>query len=158
MLNDPEKLKEEREFAKQTRDKFNGGASSNASSMSYDQGKAAAPPSGKYGGFGSEDIGKYNYNTYSGAAYDPYTKPSSQVSQPKSSTVASKEGVSEAAAKNKKKKKSKKKEESDSSSENSSDSSSEESDEEKKPKKGDSKKGKDALGIQSVPKAKRQID
>ena len=57
LLNEPGKLQYEREFAKQTREKFMGISSGGSI-------KSAAPASGqeKYGGFGSEDIAKLGYN------------------------------------------------------------------------------------------------
>lgn len=87
MLGDPNKLQYEREFAKQTREKFMGIASSgsqgpsggfSSSSIPGSSGTPAAPASGtKYGGFGSEDIAKFGYNNsdqFGGGPYDPYTK------------------------------------------------------------------------------------
>lgn len=65
-------LEQEREFARQTRDKLQGGSNS-VSSQGYQGGNSntgsmassAAPASGqsqKYGGFGSEDISRLGYN------------------------------------------------------------------------------------------------
>ena len=73
MLSDNQKLQEEREYAKKTRDKLSGISAGDIS---------AAPASGKYGGFGSEDINKYGAGNAGGGynpnlfnnQYDPYTK------------------------------------------------------------------------------------
>lgn len=70
LLSDPNKLQEEREFARKTRDKFSGisssGATQNSSQFTSSTNgvdhTSAAPASGKYGGFGSEDIDKMGYN------------------------------------------------------------------------------------------------
>jgi len=54
-----------------------GGAPTSMGSDSMQQSAAAAgPASGKYGGFGSEDIAKMGYNNENkfSAPYDPYTK------------------------------------------------------------------------------------
>jgi len=56
LVNDSHRLQEEREFAKKTRDKFNG-----ISSTSNVHTDPAAPASGKYGGFGSEDLERHGY-------------------------------------------------------------------------------------------------
>lgn len=81
LLNDPSKLQYEREFAKQTRDKFMGISSSGNQGVSGGGGgmSSAGPASGnKYGGFGSEDIAKMGYNNEeqfgTSGPYDPYTK------------------------------------------------------------------------------------
>lgn len=94
LLSDPTMLQNEREFARQTRDKLQGtiGQQSSMSmgcvdanvpqSMSSGQlggagAGAAGPSSGnKYGGFGSEDIARLGYNQQDKfhAPYDPYTK------------------------------------------------------------------------------------
>ena len=67
LLNEPSKLQYEREFAKQTRDKFMGISSSGNQSAPVSGGSnSAGPASGasgtKYGGFGSQDIAKMGYN------------------------------------------------------------------------------------------------
>jgi hypothetical protein len=76
LLSDPNKLQEEREFARKTRDKFSGISSTSNNDIRSNQSAPAGPASGKYGGFGSEDIAKLGYNQpgqFNGA-YDPYTK------------------------------------------------------------------------------------
>jgi len=83
LLNEPGKLQYEREFAKQTREKFIGISSTGSEPVPDSKSKnskPAGPASGqeKYGGFGSEDIAKFGYNNESqfgvNSAYDPYTK------------------------------------------------------------------------------------
>ena len=87
LINDPSKLQYEREFAKQTRDKFMGISSSgNQGGGSNVSMGSAAPASGnKYGGFGSQDIAKMGYNNEekfgTSGAYDPYTKTQSTTTQ-----------------------------------------------------------------------------
>ena len=92
MVSEPSKLQYEREFAKQTREKFMG-ISSTGSAGIGNQGASgssnvnpAAPASGtKYGGFGSEDIAKFGYNKpeqFGVGPYDPYTKTQSTTTQP----------------------------------------------------------------------------
>ena len=80
-------LQNEREFARQTREKLqtmsgggsgsmgSGPAATSMGSHSMQQ-SAAGPASGKYGGFGSEDIARLGYNNENkfSAPYDPYTK------------------------------------------------------------------------------------
>lgn len=64
LVNEPGKLQYEREFAKQTREKFIG-INSTGATNDPPQKSSAAPASGtenKYGGFGSEDIAKFGYN------------------------------------------------------------------------------------------------
>ena len=77
---------------------------------------AAGPASGRYGGFGSEDIARLGYNTENkfNAPYDPYTKGQSapsantfQVSNAKKTGTAE-ASTTAAADKKKKSKKSKK--------------------------------------------------
>ena len=82
LVNEPGKLQYEREFAKQTREKFMGISSSGSTVNQNVNVKSAGPASGseagnKYGGFGSEDIAKFGYNNeekFGTGAYDPYTK------------------------------------------------------------------------------------
>ena len=93
-------LQNEREFARQTREKLqqqsggnpnsmgsqsmgSGPQSMSSASMGTMQASAAGPASGKYGGFGSEDIARLGYNTENkfNAPYDPYTKGQSAPSQ-----------------------------------------------------------------------------
>ena len=78
LLQDPIMLEREREFARQTREKLGTGSTGSSSysgsgaptSMSSASmtsgtgmgGSSAAPASGKYGGFGSEDIKRLGYN------------------------------------------------------------------------------------------------
>jgi hypothetical protein len=72
LVNEPGKLQYEREFAKQTREKFmgisaTGSVASENQALSGGGPTSAAPPSGnqlnnKYGGFGSEDIARFGYN------------------------------------------------------------------------------------------------
>ena len=88
LMNEPGKLQYEREFAKQTREKFIGIASDgyDGSAPSKNKKNSAAPASGQYGGFGSEDIAKFGYNNDNKfgdqGAYDPYTKDQSINSAP----------------------------------------------------------------------------
>ena len=99
LLSDPIMLEREREFARQTRDKlahgsvgsamgsYGGGAPTSMSSASIGAAGggvgSAGPASGKYGGFGSEDIKRLGYNQEGqfSAPYDPYTKGQSAPSQ-----------------------------------------------------------------------------
>ena len=92
LLSDPTMLQNEREFARQTREKLQtggggassmsmgsarGGAPTSMGSHSMSQSSSAAgPASGKYSGFGSEDIARMGYNNENkfAAPYDPYTK------------------------------------------------------------------------------------
>ena len=98
LLSDPTMLQNEREFARQTREKLQGAGQSSGSEMGSNTGgmgmgsgpptsmssasmgsqgaSAAGPASGRYGGFGSEDIARLGYNTENkfNAPYDPYTK------------------------------------------------------------------------------------
>lgn len=73
-------LQTEREFARQTRDKLQGiQNTSSAMSGTHSQNNmasAAGPASGKYTGFGSEDINRLGYNKEGqfNQPYDPYTK------------------------------------------------------------------------------------
>ena len=81
-------LQNEREFARQTRDKLQGTIGNQSSGSmgmgAHDfnvpqsmSGGSAGPSSGKqYGGFGSEDIARLGYNQEGqfNAPYDPYTK------------------------------------------------------------------------------------
>jgi hypothetical protein len=77
-VNDSNKLQYEREFAKQTREKFIG--ISSAGNMAQENIRNPAGPasgSNKYGGFGSEDIKRFGYNNaeaFGTGPYDPYTK------------------------------------------------------------------------------------
>lgn len=151
VLSDSAKLQEEREFARQTRDKLTGISSKPST---YDSSQAAAPASGKYGGFGSEDISKFGYKaaTLGNSSYDPYVKSNSSVpTQPKDKELnkGDKGGTSEKVTKKSKAKK-KKDSDSDSSSNSSSDSSSsEDSDKE------DKKKKKKTISLTEAPKASR---
>jgi len=102
LLENSSQLTNEREFARQTRDKMQGlknSSSSNTSISSNMTGGAkagAAPASGKYTGFGSEDINRLGYNKEGQFAqpYDPYTKgqsaPTSKAYVPGESSQASK--------------------------------------------------------------------
>lgn len=79
LLSDSQKLQEEREFARRTRDKFSGISSTSSAGQSYagNSISSAAPASGKYGGFGSEDIHRFGYKAGQfNAPYDPYEKTS----------------------------------------------------------------------------------
>ena len=75
---------------------------------------AAGPASGKYGGFGSEDIARLGYNNENkfSAPYDPYTKgqsaPSQNTFSVANSTTAAAASTSTKAVDKKKSKKSKK--------------------------------------------------
>jgi hypothetical protein len=72
LLSDPTALQREREFARQTREKMH----NTQSSSSAQNPTSAAPASGKYTGFGSDDIKNLGYNNKDkfNAPYDPYTK------------------------------------------------------------------------------------
>ena len=97
LLSDATMLQNEREFARQTREKLQG--PSQGSNMGMGSGghgvvptsmgsssmggggrpatsSAAGPASGRYGGFGSEDIARLGFNQENkfNAPYDPYTK------------------------------------------------------------------------------------
>lgn len=68
LLSDPNLLQQEREFARQTREKLQIGISNGVQSMGSNtmpipsvSAGSAGPASGKYGGFGSEDIAKLGY-------------------------------------------------------------------------------------------------
>jgi hypothetical protein len=51
--------------------------------MNYNSNYPAAPASGKYGGFGSEDMDKFGYNPGKfNSVYDPYTKGASVPTRP----------------------------------------------------------------------------
>lgn len=100
---------------------------------------AAGPASGKYGGFGSEDIARLGYGQgggFSAPAYDPYTKgqsaPSAQTFQVANATKSGSSVAAPAKSEDKKKsKKSKKKDDSyDSESDDDSDSDDDDSDSE----------------------------
>ena len=128
-----------------------------SNSMSGGNNSSAGPSSGKYGGFGSEDIARLGYNTENkfNAPYDPYTKGQSAPSQ-NTFAVANdknKSGAGAAAAKpdkkkSKKSKKSKKKakdsydseSDDDDSDEDDDDSDSSDSEEKRKKAKRDKKK------------------
>ena len=64
LLNDPQKLQEEREFARRTRDKFQGISSTGTTESSVPKpvpsGNSSAT-NAKYGGFGSEDMSSFGY-------------------------------------------------------------------------------------------------
>lgn len=163
LLSDPQKLQEEREFARKTRDKFHGISSTSSEpassgSQNYNSNFPAAPASGKYGGFGSEDIDKLGYNAGKfNQVYDPYTKGHSVPTKPETETIKKTEKVlfkDKESPKNKKKNKKKKKDDSsDSSNSDSDDSSSDDSDDDKK----DEKKKKNGEKMQPPSKAERSI-
>lgn len=75
LLSDSQKLEEEREFSRKNKEKFGGNTNSSYTGVQSNPG-AAAPASGKYGGFGSEDINKLGYGDTGqmGKAYDPFSK------------------------------------------------------------------------------------
>ena len=91
LIGDPQKLKQERDFAKQTRDKLSGvSTSSKSMSSAYSGNYPAGPGSGKYEGFGSEDMHKMgggsrstNQDRGGGSSsnYDPYTAKSSHATK-----------------------------------------------------------------------------
>jgi hypothetical protein len=153
LLQNPTMLQNEREFARQTRDKMQGiqnTSSSNSGSQSQSKNMAnpAAPASGKYTGFGSEDINRLGYNKEGqfSQPYDPYTKgqsaPTPQAYVPGQSSAAKTPAE--------KKEKSKKKIESESDSDSSdSDPDSEDSDEKAKKKRRAAKKAK--LAAKALP-------
>jgi len=193
LLSDSMMLEREREFARQTRDKLAHGSMGSAGTSHYSGGMggmggpptsmgsntimtsggpSAGPASGKYGGFGSEDIKKLGYNREGqfSAPYDPYTKGQSAPSQSthKHNNTSSKTedkkdkkaDKSKNKKKNKKSKKSKKKKKRDSSydsesdsddSDSDSDSESEEKDSSEEEPKKKKKKGK----LTSAPKSQR---
>lgn len=71
LVTEPGKLQYEREFAKQTREKFSGISSAGNTAQPttgntfFNKGTLSAGPasgSEKYGGFGSEDIARFGYN------------------------------------------------------------------------------------------------
>lgn len=177
-------LQNEREFARQTRDKLqlNTGHQSSNMGMGHDVpqsmgsgqlGGSAGPSSGKqYGGFGSEDIARLGYNDTNkfNAPYDPYTKGQSATSiathqHELNKPAKRKKSDVKKKTKKSKKKKSKKEESSSSSEATDSDedsdaqSSSEESEDEKTSKarkKREAKKEKNK-GLSEAPKPTRQI-
>ena len=138
---------------------------SSAGSNQMQSSGAAAPASGKYGGFGSEDIARLGYNTENkfNAPYDPYTKEQSAPSQQThahTNNKASKtsEASKTASTKNKKKSKKSKKDdsydsesESDKDSDNDSDDDSDSSDSEEKRKKAKRNKKKQKQGLAQPP-------
>lgn len=65
IISDPQRLEEEREYARKNKEKFRG-----FSGTDVDYTK------NKYGGFGSDDIKSGSHDNYSGAGYDPYKKDS----------------------------------------------------------------------------------
>lgn len=191
-------LQNEREFARVTREKLMGVSSSAQSmnggaptSMSSDQvnqmggtssnmGGSAAPASGKYGGFGSQDIAKLGYNQQGkfDAPYDPYTQGQSAPSLnthnynnanlgAQTASASTKKDKNEKKKKSKKSKKSKKGKkkakdsydsETDSDDSDDSDSSDLSSDsEEKKKKSKKAKKEVEKAKLGQAPKATRQI-
>lgn len=90
----------------------NGAPTSMGSHSMGQSANAAGPASGKYGGFGSEDIARLGYNNENkfNAPYDPYTKGQSAPSQGTFNHNNSKKNVLAAdSTKAKKSKKSKKK-------------------------------------------------
>ena len=101
LVQDPNKLQYEREFAKQTREKFMGIASTgniastDNQSYSGNMGSAAPPSGNKYGGFGSEDIARFGYNNAeqfgNTGVYDPYTKTVSTTTKPSESNKKAEE-------------------------------------------------------------------
>ncbi len=76
LLSDNERLQEEREFARTTRDKLGGMSAKGHPSVTDGRGPAsAAPASGKYDGFGSEDMAKIGYQPGKfNEPYDHFTK------------------------------------------------------------------------------------
>lgn len=141
-----------------------GGAATSMGSHSMQQ-SAAGPASGKYGGFGSEDIARLGYNNENkfSAPYDPYTKgqsaPSAQTFQVANQTKTKTGGAAASSKPEKKKsKKSKKKDDSyDSESDNDDDddddssNSSESEDSEEKRKKAKRAKRRAKQGLAQPP-------
>lgn len=94
LLENPQQLQSEREFARQTREKLHGVKATVTQSQMINMGNtsnnksknSAAPASGKYEGFGSDDINRLGFNNKSQFGtqqpYDPYTKGQSVPSQP----------------------------------------------------------------------------
>ena len=110
--------------------------SSNPSS-NIDSSRPAAPASGKYGGFGSEDMDKFGYNPGKfNNVYDPYTKEVSRPTKAAEEPAKHKDSVKVEEKQEKKthKKKGKDSDSSDSSSDQDSSSSDEDSDKEEKKK------------------------
>lgn len=134
---------------------------SSTSSQPYNAPESAAPASGKYGGFGSEDIDKFGYKAGKfNNVYDPYSK--------KAETEPSKKEDSKQSGKTlfpdeDKKKKKKKKNDSDSDDDSASDLSATDSDDsedaKKKKKKQKAKKQKQkSAGLSKAPLATRNLD
>lgn len=126
--------------------------------QTFDQKNSAAPASGKYGGFGSEDIKNMGYKPgYFNAPYDPYVK--QEAPQPKKEKAKQEveKDISTKKDKKKKKRKASSSSEEDSSSDDDSSSSEEEEEEVevKKKKAGSSKKDKKGFGLESVPKGRK---
>ena len=119
LVSEPQRLEEEREFAKKNRDKFRGFSNTDAPS-SYQGG------SGGYKGFGSEDLQKRDELYRPGAGYDPYKK---------DSLFAGTTKKEDDKKKKKKKRKKSSSSDSDDSSEKDSDESSDESEKEEKVKR-----------------------
>lgn len=86
LLSDAQKLEEEREFARKNKEKFGGNTNAGFTGIQSNP-AAAAPASGKYGGFGSEDIHKLGYGDAGqmGKAYDPFSKAQSVSTAPEKS-------------------------------------------------------------------------
>lgn len=130
---------------------------------------SAAPASGKYGGFGSEDIAKLGYGKEGqfSQPYDPYTKSQAAMStnthqlNNTGPTPSKSDAKKEEPKKKKDKKKKKKKDSSSSDSSDSEKSSDESSDEDKKPKEAPKKEKEEekkaTLNIKEAPKASRTI-
>lgn len=121
---------------------------------------SAAPASGKYGGFGSEDIAKLGYGKEGqfNQAYDPYTKAQSATSHITHQVNNTKPFSKKDEPNKKKDKKKKDKSDSDSSSSSSSSDQSEDEKPKKKSKKEETKKvEKTPLNIHEAPKATRTI-
>jgi hypothetical protein len=128
---------------------------------------SAAPASGKYGGFGSEDIAKLGYGKEGqfNQPYDPYTKAQSATStntHQLNNNSSSLKPTAKATEEKKDKNKKKKKDDSDSDSSDSSDDSSEDekankTDKNQKAPEVVKEEPKKSVGIQEAPKATRTI-
>ena len=159
LVSDPQRLEEEREFARKTRDKFQG-ISSNDMRGGYGGDRYggysgnAGGAGGKYGGFGSEDLNRYGYrpDQHGGGgggsnAYDPYSRKDTKSSYPATSEKTETFKLeSKKKSADKKKSKKKKKQETESEEEEDEEDSEDESEEEK-PKK----KSKKAAAKQKLP-------
>ena len=130
IISDPQRLEEEREYARKNKEKFRG-----FSGTDVDYTK------NKYGGFGSDDVNKHDNYSGAGSGYDPYKKDSI---------------FSGTEPKPEKKKKKKRKPSTSEEDDSDSDEESDESDEEEQPKKISRKKKAKGVAKPSKKKAPKQ--